>query len=293
MNEEQIRANIRSRPREITTVDVRKYGDISQLHVYLYDGTDPNDWMDPISYLLTLGNNFGYTRHDDPVSTDSDNLLNVLIIQILNNDEVTKGELLKILKQNVEETLKNKIGGYPWQVIVRLQQEFSFFDILFLSKMAASAIINNYVGFLKYLIESFDVHPDTFAMMHRSSFEHLHNKNEEEDRLIHLAIKKKRYEIVKYLATRANLDYLAGTSENNVSFTRKSVFDLAARDPRMMAALLSDSVLLPNAKAAREATVSARRNVKKVVDKQATQRRAHLLGLRNGGGKRRKTRRRR
>ena len=291
MNEEQIRANIRSRPREITTADVRKYGDISQLHVYLYDGTDPNDWMDPISYLLTLGNNFGYTRHDDLVSTDSDNLLNVLIIQILNNDEVTKGELLKILKQNVEETLKNKIGGYPWQVIVRLQQEFSFFDILFLSKMAASAIINNYVDFLKYLIESFDVHPDTFAMMHRSSFEQLHNKNEEEDRLIHLAIKKKRYEIVKYLATRANLDYLAGTSESDVSFTRKSVFDLAARDPRMMAALLSDSVLLPNAKAARQATVSARRNVKKVVDKQATQRRAHLLGLRNGG--RRKTRRRR
>lgn len=291
MNEEQIRANIRSRPREITTADVRKYGDISQLHVYLYDGTDPNDWMDPISYLLTLGNNFGYTRHDDLVSTDSDNLLNVLIIQILNNDEVTKGELLKILKQNVEETLKNKIGGYPWQVIVRLQQEFSLFDILFLSKMAASAIINNYVDFLKYLIESFDVHPDTFAMMHRSSFEQLHNKNEEEDRLIHLAIKKKRYEIVKYLATRANLDYLAGTSESDVSFTRKSVFDLAARDPRMMAALLSDSVLLPNAKAARQATVSARRNVKKVVDKQATQRRAHLLGLRNGG--RRKTRRRR
>jgi len=227
------------------------------------------------------------------VSTDHDNLLNVIITQIQNNADATKRELLKTLKRNVEETLKNKIGGYPWQVIVRLQQEFSLFDILFLSKMAASAIINNYVEFLKYLIESFDVHPDTFAEMYRSSFEHLHNKNEEEDRLIHLAIKKKKYDIVKYLSTRANLDYLAGTSESDVSFGRKSVFDLAARNPTMMAALLSGSVALPNAKAAREAMVSARRNVKKVVDKQATQRRAHLLGLRNGGGKRMKTRRRR
>ncbi len=265
-----IRKYIKGIHRGITTAHIRSMGNVTNIRL----GNSPSESKSPLTYLLKRMHRFGYKSVDDPVTDDPDNILNVLIAQIhAVNDPAKQEALIAELRSStlglINTLVENQRSGwdFSWQVFLKLQNEFNLYspdDLMLIARLLA--IDTGYLMFLRHLVEDFGLDVNTLLRYAFNSAIFVFNP-------------KKYYPIIRYLVS-------AGANPNVVDESGRTMFDLAADNPKILQALLGDeSIMSSNARRVRGLIGNAK-TVKQIVKNQ-TNRRAHALRLLRGGSRKR------
>ncbi len=329
MDPNAIKRQVESRPRTISAVDIRRFGDVSRLKIF-YIKTK-GQYFSIIPFLIDKGHNFGYINDEMPIDYDINNMLNILIEQINNKDAVTRQTLINDLKIELLDVYvwsapsSKQIygkdlgpGHFPGQVILRLHEALNLLSApvdFFL--FARSAIWNKHNNTLQRLFELSNIPVNSFFSRVRVPPQPglsdilVEDDNEMHPRLLHEALYHKNYEAIRFLINRGANPHLKDRGrlvfERSLSRSHytppKTAAELAKGDSEALKALKLMPIMHPNSVVWRSRVIQANPNsselgvqsIAEIANKQALVRRSHLLTLRNnaGGGKKRKRQTRR
>ncbi len=262
---------LKYRPKEITSEDIKNYrGNITEIC---------SDVFILPEYLLLEGHRFGYESDSDPVNYDPDNILNVLIDKFKNANEEDQEEFAFSIV-DIFDSAKN-----PWQVIVRLIEAYRngdfpnindvYFDNKSMIGFADGAIYSGDKENMYFLRALFNLGG---IEINESVFDE--TEDSPKDKLIHSAVRYKRYDAAKFLMEHGADPILKGDNGKDACY-------MARKDPKMAKILNCPPILSNNAKEMRKQIVQRKLNVLKsavpnVLESFAAERRSersHILAI--------------
>lgn len=200
-----------------------------------------------IGYLARRNYKFGYTSDDMPITNDPNNELNFLI------ESIKKEGAYSSINYEIDELkyVYEYASKGPWQVLIRLMQEFPAFNERF-NKYVTAAFQHNNLVLLKALFEN--VRKPDVGLLRMMLFS---------------SIREKKYDIVKFLI-------------DNGAVPDDYDFSLAQGDIKMLKLLTKDGILMPQAKTLRASIAAAYPetasvDIHAIAKEEAGKRRAHIL----------------